>query len=108
MQVRCCEIVSSQCSVSNGVQQSGVMSPVLFTVYLDNLLKILKQRNIGSKIGITYLGLFGSADDLTPLCSSLSGLEEMLQICKDFASDYNIIFNAKKNKFMHFGKNKKN
>ena len=41
MHVRWGEIISSQFSVSNGVNQGGVMSPVLFTVYLDNLLKIL-------------------------------------------------------------------
>ena len=28
----------------------GVLSPVLFTVYIDNLLKTLKQRNIGCEI----------------------------------------------------------
>ena len=59
MQVRWGEILSSQFSVNNGVKQGGIMSPVLFTVYLDNLLKILKKRNIGCKIGATYLGVFG-------------------------------------------------
>ena len=65
MQVRWGEIVSSQFSVSNGIKQGGVMSPVLFTVYLHKLLKNLRQRNIGCKIGATYLGVFGYADDLT-------------------------------------------
>ena len=50
MQVKWGEIVSSQFSVSNGVKQVGVMSPVLFTIYLDNLLKNLRQRKIGCKI----------------------------------------------------------
>ena len=72
MQGRWGEIVSSQFSVSNGVKQGRVMSPVLFTVYLDYLLKILKQRNIGCKIGATYLGVYGNADDLTLLCPSIS------------------------------------
>ena len=108
MQVGWGEIVSSQFSISNGVKQGGVMSPVLFTVYLDNLLKNLRQRNIGCKIGATYLGVFGYADDLTLLCPSISGLKEMLKICEDYASDYNIIFNAKKRKLMHFGRNKMN
>ena len=74
MQVRWGEIVSSQLSVRNGAQQGGVKSPVLFAVYLDNLLKILKQRNIGCKIGATYLEVFGYADDLTLLCPSIAGL----------------------------------
>ena len=55
MQVRWCKIVSSHFSVNNGIKQGEVMSPVLFTVYLDNLLKILRQRNIGCKISATYL-----------------------------------------------------
>ena len=74
----------------------GVLSPVLFTVYLDNLLKTLKQRNIECKIGNSYLGVFGYADDLTLLCPSLTGLKEMLNTCEVYAKDYNILFHAKK------------
>ena len=35
-------------------------------------------------------------------------MKEMLKICEDYASDPNIIFNAKKSKLMHFGRNKMN
>ena len=42
------------------------------------------------------------------MCRSISGLKEMLKICEDYASDYNIIFNAKKCKLMHFGRNTMN
>ena len=51
------------------------------------------------------MGVFGYAADLTLLWPSISGLKEMLKICEDYASDYNIIFNAKKSKLMHFGRN---
>ena len=78
---------------------------MLFTVYLDNLLKTLKQRNIGCKIGNSYLGVFEYADDLTLLCPSLTGLKEMLNTCEGYAKDYNILFNAKKSKLMYFGRN---
>ena len=105
MQVRWGEILSKQFPVGNGVKQGGVLSPVLFTVYIDNLLKTLKQRNIGSKIGNSYLGVFGYADDLTLLCPSLTGLKEMLNTCEAYAKDYNILFNAKKSKLMYFGRN---
>ena len=78
---------------------------MLFTVYLDNLLKTLKQRNIRCKIDNSYLGVFGYADDLTLLCPSLTGLKEMLNTCEAYAKDYNILFNAKKRKLMYFGRN---
>ena len=108
MQVRFSNVLSSQFTVGNGVKQGGVLSPILFTVYLDSLIKTLKQRNIGCKIGNKFLGVFGYADDLTLLCPTLSGLEEMLNVCEDFAKDYNILFNASKSKLMYFGKNNLN
>ena len=108
MQVRFSNVLSSQFTVGNGVKQGGVLSPILFTVYLDSLIKTLKQRNIGCKIGNKFLGVFGYADDLTLLCPTLSGLQEMLNVCEDFAKDYNILFNASKSKLMYFGKNNLN
>ena len=80
----------------------------LLGVYLDSLIKTLKQRNIACKIGNKFLGVFGYADDLTLLCPTLSGLQEMLNVCEDFAKDYNILFNASKSKLMYFGKNNLN
>ena len=105
MQVRWGEILSKQFLVGNGVKQGGVLHPVSFILYLDNLLKNLRQRNIGCKIGNSYLGVFGYADDLTLLCLSLIGLKEMLNTCEVYAKDNNILFNAKKSKLMYFGRN---
>ena len=85
-------------TVGNGVKQGGVLSPILFTVYIDNLTKILKQKNVGCKIGNKFLGVFGYADDLTLLCPTLSGLREMLNTCEDYVKDYNILFNVSKSK----------
>ena len=54
MQVRWGEILSKQFKVGNGVKRGGILSPRLFTVYLANLLKTLKQHNIGCKIGYSF------------------------------------------------------
>ena len=37
--------VSDYFSISNGVKQGGVISPVMFNLYLDNLLIYLKNKN---------------------------------------------------------------
>ena len=42
--------VSDYFSISNGVKQGGVISPVLFNLYLDNLLIYLKQSGLGCHI----------------------------------------------------------
>ena len=38
---------SSTCSVGNGVKQGGVLSPVLFTVYLDGIIDQLRKKGLG-------------------------------------------------------------
>ena len=42
-QVRFSNVLSSQVTVGNGVKQGGVLSPILFTVYLDSLIKTKKH-----------------------------------------------------------------
>ena len=40
MQVRFSNSLPNQFTVGNDVKQGGVLSPILFTVYIDNLVKI--------------------------------------------------------------------
>ena len=48
----------------NGVKQGGVISPLLFSLYIDELFLLLKQSDIGCHVGLTYAGAFGYADDI--------------------------------------------
>ena len=45
---------SEKYGIANGVKRGGVLSPILFSIYMDNLIKRLKDSNIGSKIGNNY------------------------------------------------------
>jgi hypothetical protein len=89
--------------VTNGVKQGGVLSPILFIVYMDELLVLLRKSNIGCHVGSYYAGALGYADDLTLISPSLRSLNKMLSICKSFAAEYNITFNAKKTMCIKFG-----
>ncbi len=52
-------------SVCNGIRQGGVISPLLFCIYMDELLKRLEAEWVGCWIGKHYYGGVGYADDLT-------------------------------------------
>ena len=93
--------VSDYFSISNGVKQGGVISPVLFNLYLDNLLISLKQSGLVCHINV--YGALGYADDITLTCPSLYGLNSMLDICNQFAKNNNVIFNTKKTICIKYG-----
>ena len=65
--------VSDYFSISNGVKQGEVISPVMFNLYLDNLSISLKQSGLGCHINRTYMGALGYADDIALTCPSLYG-----------------------------------
>ena len=52
---------SNKFSVSNGVRQGGVLSPILFTVYIDDLLTELEKKRCWlSLAAIVFLLWFGA------------------------------------------------
>ena len=83
-QVKWNNIISSQSHISNGVKQGGCLSPILFSVYMNELIKILRKNIIGCRYGSEYMGVFCYADDLSLLCSSFTGIKEMLKTCEDY------------------------
>lgn len=89
--------------VSNGVRQGGVLSPILFTVYLDELLQRLTMLDIGCHIGHHYKGSLCYAEDIALLALSPSALRILLNECELLASEHNLfLFNAAKSQLICF------
>ena len=93
---------SREFSAANGVRQGGVLSPILFNIYFDEMLTRLKRKGIGCKVGIYFLGALAYADDVILLCPSRKGLQEMLDICELFGDEYHVGYNATKTKCIKF------
>ena len=85
-------------NLENGVKQGGVLSVLLFTCYIDNLLIKLEESGYGCHIIHIFMGALSYADDITLLSPSLRGLNEMLHICSLYADNFDITFNSKKTK----------
>ena len=54
-------------NMSNGGNQGGVISPIMFTIYIYQLLLRLKNLGIGCHIHGKYMVILGYADDVTLL-----------------------------------------
>ena len=74
MSIRWGALVSNSFSVANGVRQGGVLSPILFTLYIDDLLLDLKILGVGCFWNSFFAGALCYADDLTLLAHSPSAL----------------------------------
>jgi len=62
---------SSVFSVINGVTQGGIISPILFCIYIDDLLSGLANLGAGCYIGDCYIGALAYADDIVLIAPAL-------------------------------------
>ena len=77
IQVRWGDSLSDMFSMSNGVKQGAVLSPVLFTAYFGKLFERLRASGIECHVGKMYAGAFGYADDVVfQLTSSITRCAE--------------------------------
>ena len=62
-QVKWDNVVSAPFYVGNGVRQGGILSPILFNVYMDDLSKCLNGSNTGCLVGDSIVNHLMYTDD---------------------------------------------
>ena len=98
--VRWGQTISSLFITSNGVRQGGIMSPILFNVYMNDLSIKLTKLGVGCKINGVFINHLLYADDSCLLAPSPSALQRLLSLCEEFAYQNTVIFNESKTKCM--------
>jgi len=84
---------SSWFQISAGVRQGGILSPVLFAVYMDPLIKQLRRLGLGCALYNEFYGCLLYADDILLMSHTVHGMQMMLRICDTFADEFDIKFN---------------
>ena len=83
--------LSREFKVNNGVKQGAILSPTLFSIYIDGIFDILKNSGFGCTINNEYYGAIAYADDIVLLCPKKDGLQKMLNIAKKFFNDLGLV-----------------
>ena len=75
MSVRWGDTISTQFTIANDVKQGGVISSILFNVYMDDLSTALNSSGTGGYLGPIFLNHLCYADDLCIITLFSSGMQ---------------------------------
>ena len=89
--------------IKQGVRQGSILSPLLYSIFVNELLDQLSASSFGVFIEGTYCGAPMYADDLALIGSSPEELQNMLDIVSSYASLWRYQLNAKKSAILVFG-----
>ena len=90
-------------SILSGVRQGGILSPVLFSVYIDDLITDLKLSGYGANIGNVFAGCLLYADDIVLLSPTCRGLQKLITACEQYGRLWDLKFNSLKSQVTTFG-----
>ena len=82
--------------VYKGVRQGGILSPKLYSVYVNDLSDYLFKIQIGCQIDNVSVNHVMYADDICLMSPSPAALQKLINICYDFSVQNNLIFNSSK------------
>ena len=95
--------VSNFIALECGVRQGGVLSPYLFAIFIDDIIKEVKKSELGCKLKHENVGIFIYADDIILLAPTVQSLQGMLQVCERELAWIDMSLNTKKSLCMRFG-----
>ena len=94
--------------INTGVRQGGILSPLLFKIYINELLMKFNELEQGCKLGISKLNILAYADDVVIFCNTYEGLNELFVELEKFLNNNYLKLNSNKSKVVIFQRKRQN
>ena len=94
--------LSDEWQIKNGVRQGGVLSGLLFNIYINSLIEKISKMKYGCRLGLQISNIIVYADDIVLLAPTRHGLQILLDEALSEASSLNLSFNTQKSKYLVF------
>ena len=85
--VRWGKVRSEPFNITNGTRQGSVMSPILWAVYCDPLIKRLRNLGLGAHVAGLFMGVSCFADDVILIAPSYQAMQIMLEEVETIAEE---------------------
>ena len=89
-------------SVKCGLKQGCILSPLLFNLYVNDLITSLKVTGKGIPINDHKVCCLAYADDIVIMAENEPDLQLMLNVLHDWCKTWNMKINPEKTKIVHF------
>ena len=87
-----------------GVRQGGVLSPYLFAVFIDDVVKTVHTCQYGCHFGLLRFNIILYADDILLISPSVSGLQQLILTVEKYLVQFEMSLNVKKSVCMRIGR----
>ena len=94
--------LSDSFTVSNGVRQGGILSPILFNMFVNDLSLRLNDSGVGCCMNNVFINHVNYADDSVLIAPSPTALQTLIKVCEVFARENDMCYNIKKTVCMCF------
>ena len=87
------DCLSENFSIGNRVRQGAVLPPLLFTLYIDNFMLLIRLQDLGlgCHVGPIFAGSSEYADDVALVAPTLYAMDKMIKVCEIFTDKIWII-----------------
>ena len=90
--------------INAGVMQGSKLGPILFNIFINDLLKELEESNLGASIWNIKISTLGFADDIVLISDNKRCMQKLVDICQSWAAKNGMEFSATKCKAMVFNR----
>ena len=99
--------ISHPFPIHQGVRQGAVLSPLLYSIFVNDLLLHLSSSGHGTSVNGIFCGSPMFADDLALVSESVSDLQSILNIVTHYANTWRYKLNASKSSILVIGESKR-